>query len=201
MQHARNALPAHVHAEPDLGHPQMGVAGHDAKIQRHRQRDAAADAKTLDGADGDLLHLLPGAGEPRSQLQMPAQRADIHGAARASFGVLQVEPGAERLGTAGEHHDRSIAVVLKTARGIGELTQRLRRKRIDAVAAVEPHHGDAAFRPQAFFDVTKPRQDAFSLSAVSGDDSGEGSQRPCRFGEWRPRQRWTMRLFSPMTRP
>ena len=67
MQHARDALPAHVHAEPDLGHPQMGVAAHDAKVECHRQRHAAADAKAFDGADGDLLHLLPGPGQPRSE--------------------------------------------------------------------------------------------------------------------------------------
>ena len=60
MQHARDALPAHVHAETDFGHADMRVPGHDAKIQRHRQCDAAADAKAFDGADGDLLHLLPG---------------------------------------------------------------------------------------------------------------------------------------------
>ena len=45
----------------------MGVAGHHAKIQRHRERYAAADAKAFDGADGDLLHLLPGAAQPRSK--------------------------------------------------------------------------------------------------------------------------------------
>jgi GGDEF domain-containing protein len=32
----------------------MAVAGHDPEIQRHCQRYAAADAKTFDGADGDL---------------------------------------------------------------------------------------------------------------------------------------------------
>src|SRR5712692_9310607 len=86
---------------------------------------------------------------------MPAQRADIHGPARAAFGVLEVEACAERIGAAGEHYRRGSAVVLKTARGIGELTQRFRRQRVDAVATVEAHHGDAALGPEAFFDLYK----------------------------------------------
>jgi len=121
MKHARDALPAHVHAEPDLGHPQMRVISHHAKIQRDRERHAAADTKALDRADGDLLHLLPGVAEPWPEFQMPAQRSDIHGLARFAFRILQVESGAERLGAAGQHHDRSVAIVLKTAGGGGEL--------------------------------------------------------------------------------
>ncbi len=112
--------------KPDFGHPDMGVARYHAKIQRHRQRDAAADAKSFDGADGDLLHFLPGPRQPRPKPQMPAQRSDIHGRARPAFGVLEVEPGAECLGTAGQHDHGSFAVILETARGIGELTQRFR---------------------------------------------------------------------------
>ena len=88
MQHAGNALPAHIHAKADFGHADMGVAGHDPKVQRDRQRHAAANTEALDGADGNLLHLLPGAGQPRSQFQMPPQRTDIHAAARPAFGVL-----------------------------------------------------------------------------------------------------------------
>ena len=73
MQHAWNALPAHVHAEANLGHAQMGVAAHDPKIQRDRQRHAAADAKPLNGSDRDLLHFVPGLGQPRPQLEVPPQ--------------------------------------------------------------------------------------------------------------------------------
>ena len=95
VQHARHALPAHVHAEPDFGHPHMRVASHHAKIQRYRQRNPAADAKALDGADGNLLHLLPGAGQPRSEFQVPAQRADIHRLARPALGIPEVETSTE----------------------------------------------------------------------------------------------------------
>src|SRR5260221_3985465 len=144
----------------------MGVAAHDAEVQRHRQRHAAADAKTLDGADGDLLHFLPGAGEPRSQFQMPAQRADIHGPARAAVGVLQVEACAERIGAAGEHYRRGSAVVFKTAGGVGELPQRFRRQRVDAVATVEAHHGDAPLGTETPFDGYEPRQRLRSLPAI-----------------------------------
>jgi len=97
----------------------MGVAGHHAKIQRHRERYAAADAKSLDGADGDLLHLLPGAAQTWSKFQVPAQRAEVHGFARTTFGVLQIEARAERPGSAGEHHDGGVAVVLEAARCLG----------------------------------------------------------------------------------
>ncbi len=125
-----------------------------------------ASAKSFDGADGDLLYLLPGAAQSRSQFEVPAQRTDIHGAARPAFGVLQVEAGAERLGAAGEHHDRRFAVVLETACGVGELTQRLGRQRVDAVATVEPHHGDAPLGPETLFDRYKVRQYPRSLPAA-----------------------------------
>jgi len=46
VQHARHALPAHVHAEPDLGHPHMGVTRHDAEVERDCERKAAADRKS-----------------------------------------------------------------------------------------------------------------------------------------------------------
>ena len=96
----------------------MGVSGHDPEIQRHRQSHAAADAKAFDGADRDLLHVLPGPRQPRSEFQVPAQRAEVHGLAGPAFGVLEVEAGAERLGAAGQHHDRGRVVILKTARGV-----------------------------------------------------------------------------------
>src|SRR6266581_880810 len=123
-----------------------------SRAMTRKSSDAAADAEALDGADRDLLHLLPGTAQSRSQFEMPAQRTDIHGAARPAFGVLQVEAGAERLGAAGEHHHRRFAVVLETARGVGELTQRLGRQRVDAVAAVEPHHSDTSLGPETLFD-------------------------------------------------
>ena len=145
----------------------MGVAGHDAEIQRDRQRHAAADAKALDGADGDLLHLLPGPRQPRPELQMPAQRAEIHGLARAAFGILQVEAGAEGFCAAGQHHDRGLRIILKAARGIGELAHRLRRQRVDAVAAVEAHDRDAAVGAEALLDRDKLRQRNASLPAFS----------------------------------
>src|ERR1700688_4885674 len=98
----------------------MGVAGHDTKIQRHRERYAAADAKAFNGTDGDLLHLLPGAAEPRSEFKVPAQRPQVHGFARTTFGVLQIEACAERPGwSAGEYHDRGAAVVLEATRRLG----------------------------------------------------------------------------------
>ncbi|KAG5725443.1 hypothetical protein E4T56_gene2540, partial [Termitomyces sp. T112] len=59
-QHARNTLPAHVHAEAYFRHPQMGIAAHDAEVEGHGQRHAATDAEPFDRADRDLLHLLPG---------------------------------------------------------------------------------------------------------------------------------------------
>jgi hypothetical protein len=39
VDHTRHALPTHVHAKPDFGHPQVRVARHDPEIQSHRQRD------------------------------------------------------------------------------------------------------------------------------------------------------------------
>jgi hypothetical protein len=82
---------------PDLGDPDMGRTAHDAEVERDRERNAAADAEAFDRGDGDLVHLLPGAGEPGAELQMPAQRPDVHGLARAALGILQIKAGAERL--------------------------------------------------------------------------------------------------------
>ena len=81
-------------------------------------------------------------------------------------GSLRSKPALNDFGAAGQHHDRGFGVVLKTARGIGELAQRLRRQRVDAVAAVEAHHRDTAFGPKALFDCYKPRQRIASLPAV-----------------------------------
>src|SRR3979411_1081764 len=83
---------------------------------------------------------------------MPAQRADIHGFARAPFRVFQIKAGAERLCAAGQNHHRGFAVILKAAGGVGELTQRLRRQRIEAIAAVETHDRNTAFRPEPLLD-------------------------------------------------
>ena len=83
---------------------------------------------------------------------MPAQRAEVHGPAGAAFGVLEIEARAEGILAASQHYDRGVGIVFEAARGIGELTQRFRRQRIDAVAAVEPHHGDAPLGPQTLFD-------------------------------------------------
>jgi hypothetical protein len=93
---------------------------------------------------------------------MPAQRAEIHGFSRTAFGILEVEAGAECPG-AGQHHDRGLIVVLEAAGGVGKLAQRFRRQRIDAVAAVEPHHRNAALRPQALLDFYKLGQRIASL--------------------------------------
>ena len=87
----------------------------------------------------------------------------------AAFRVFQVEAGAERFGAAGQHHDRGRAIILKTARGIGELAQRFRRQRIDAVATVEPHHRDAAVRPKALLDFYKLSQRIASLPSGLSD--------------------------------
>src|SRR6185437_4228295 len=106
----------------------------------------------------DLIHFLPGSAQPRPEFEVPAQRADIHGPARSSLGILQIESGAEGIGAAGQHHDRGIAVVLEAARCVGELAQGFRRQRVDAVTAVEAHDSDPPLGSQAPFDGYKIRQ-------------------------------------------
>jgi hypothetical protein len=61
------------------------------------------------------------ASQARSEIEMPPQRAEVHVLARAPFDILEVEPGAERVRAACQHHDRGCGVILKTARGRGEL--------------------------------------------------------------------------------
>jgi len=50
--------------------------------------------------------------------------------------------------------------------GVGELTQRLGRQRVDAVATVEPHHGDAPLEPEPLFYPYEVRQYPRSLPAA-----------------------------------
>src|SRR6202030_3200095 len=95
----------------------------------------------------------------------------VHGLARTTFGGLQIEARAECPGSAGEHHDRGVAVVLEAACCLGELTHRFRRQRIDAVAAVKAHHSDSAFRTEAPFDRHKIGHHAASLTAIFANDS------------------------------
>ena len=78
-------------------------------------------------------------------------------------GSFRSKPARERFGAAGQHHDRGRVVILKTSRRVRELAHRLRRHRIDPVAAVETHHRDAAFRSQALLDLYKISQRTASL--------------------------------------
>jgi hypothetical protein len=64
---------------------------------------------------------------------------------------------------AGQHHDRGRIVILEAPGSVCELAQRLRRQRIDAVAAVESHHRNAAVRPQPLLDFYKLCQRIASL--------------------------------------
>ncbi|MEZ0082424.1 nitrile hydratase alpha subunit [Bradyrhizobium japonicum] len=83
---------------------------------------------------------------------MPPQRAEIHVLARAALGILEVEAGAEGAGAARQNHDGRCGIILEAARGRSELAQRLRRERVDAVAAVEPHHRNPPLRSEALLD-------------------------------------------------
>ena len=69
----------------------MRVGSHDAEVQCHGEREAAADAKTFNGSNRDLHHFLPSPGQTRAELQMAPQTPNIHGPARAPFGVFQVK--------------------------------------------------------------------------------------------------------------
>ena len=48
----------------------MRVGSHDAEVQCHGERDAAADAKTFNGSNRGLNHFLPSPGQTRAELQM-----------------------------------------------------------------------------------------------------------------------------------
>jgi len=87
----------------------------------------AADAEALDGADGDLFHVLPGPRQPRPELQMPAQRPQIHVATGAALRILEVEAGAESFGAAGQHHHRGRPVIFEGVGRSREFTQRVGR--------------------------------------------------------------------------
>jgi hypothetical protein len=88
-------------------------------------------------------------------------------------GSFRSKTRAERFGAAGQHHDRGLTVVLKTARGVGELAHRLRRHRIDAVAAVETHDRYAAIRPETLLDFHKLGQCFASLPVIFANSSAE----------------------------
>ena len=83
-------------------------------------------------------------------------------------GSFRSKPALNDFSTAGQHHDRGVAVVLEAARGIGQLAHGFRRQCIDAVAAVEAHDGDTAIRPEAFLDRHKATHLGVSLLVFSG---------------------------------
>jgi hypothetical protein len=83
---------------------------------------------------------------------VPPQCADVHLAARAALRVLEIETRAERIGATGEHHDGRLGVVLEASSGPGELTQRLRRESIDAIATIKSYDGNAPIRPETSFE-------------------------------------------------
>jgi hypothetical protein len=69
---------------------------------------------------------------------------NIHGPARAPFGVFQVKAGAECLFAAGQDNGRRIAIILETARCSSKLAYCFGRQRIEAIASIEPHYRNAA---------------------------------------------------------
>jgi len=187
MQHARYALPAHVHAEPDLGHPQMGITGHDAEVQGDRQRDAAADAKTFDGAI--VICSCPARPASAAARVFKCRRRGPRSMflrARPS-GSLRSKPALNALAERSAPR-RGRGIVLKAAGGIGELAHRLRRQRIDAVAAVKADDRDAALGPEAFFDGDKAGQGGGSLPVIFGDRSSQMSRTLARGPTFRRRK-------------
>src|SRR5262245_8040057 len=124
----------------------MRRASAGAEVERHHQRRAAADAVALAGGERDLPHVLPGLAQARPEALAMDALADRQGIALAPFGVLEVEAGRERPRRAGEDDDRGVEVVLELARHVAQLAHRLVAHRIDAVAAVEAHDGDAPLR-------------------------------------------------------
>ncbi len=132
MQHARNALPAHVHAESDFGNAHMCRPAHHPEnpappasaTPPPMQKPSMAPIVTCSISCQARLSRGPSFRCRRSEPRSIARRD-------CPFRILQVEAGAERLVTAGQHHDRGVAVILEAARGVGELTQGLRRERID----------------------------------------------------------------------
>ena len=121
-----------------------------AEIERHDQRRAATDAMAFDRGDGDLVHVLPGLAHLGPEPLALDALADRQAVARAPFRIFQVETGAKRLGGTREDHDRGFEIVLEVARHVAQLAHRLLAERIDVVAAIEAHDGDAALRAEAF---------------------------------------------------
>jgi len=152
MQHARDALPAHIHAETDFARG-CGVSGYDAKIQRYRQRDAAADAKPS-MAPMLICSISCQARLNRGPSLRCRRNEPISMVLPTGLRILQVETSAESL-AAGEHHDRRFAVVLKPARGVGELTQRLGDNALMPSPRSKPHHGDTPSTRAPFRSLQK----------------------------------------------
>ena len=131
----------------------MRARAAEAKIERGGERHAAADARPLDGRDRHLLHVPPGPAHARADAQRRAPLPEPQLGPRPAFRVLEVEARREHPGVARQDHHRGRHIVLEGLRGGAKLAHRRGRERIDGVAAVEPHHGDAALGSQPLLDA------------------------------------------------
>ena len=174
LQHARHRAPAHVHAEFHFGNAEMRGLSAEAEIERDGERRAAADAMVLDGADRHLLHLVPGAAHARADHQRRAAGAHAELRALAAFGILQVEARRKAVRRAGEDDDGGGGIVLEGLRRGAQLAHGGGRQRVQPVAAVETHDGDAAFRAEPLLDgdVLHRLCNLFRTSGVSRPSAG-----------------------------
>src|SRR6516165_8105702 len=113
---------------------------------------AAADAMAFDGGDGDLLELLPRLTEARAEALVEQGLAQRQLAAIGALRIFQIEAGRKSFRRAGQDHHRGFEIVLELARHVAQLAHRLTAERIDVVAAIEMHDGDATLRPEALLD-------------------------------------------------
>src|SRR6201986_2331991 len=132
-----------------------------------RNSNATASATPPPMQKPSMAAIVPSSGQARPELQVAPQTPNIHGLARTPFRVFQVKAGAECLCAAGQYNGRRIVLILKTVGYSSQLADCFGRKRIDSIASIKPHYGNAAFWAESLFDVDEVRQISTPLLSLA----------------------------------
>ena len=141
--HVRDEPPAGLHDRP------LGVGGGHPQVGGQRDLQPTAVAVAVHRRHDRHRHPAPG---PAGLLEQVGATPRVrHERARHPRRVLQhrreVEPGAERLALATDHHPAQGAVAGQVPGGGHEVLERVEGQRVELVWAVEPDLGDAALDP------------------------------------------------------
>jgi hypothetical protein len=135
--------------EPDADEdrPEARTLGGDPHVAGQREREPAADRRTVDRRDDRLLALVEREdrlGEILLHLVDVSELAHRLGARDTHVVALEVRPRAEAAPGSVQHRDADPAVAGDLVRRLAKLRHEPHRERVHPLGSVERHHGDFA---------------------------------------------------------